>query len=129
MNKSPPTSKASSSSSSSSFSADSIARQFVHKYYKTLHSTPGKVPSLFYSPFAHRVTSYVANGNDKINEEQDSSASLQNHFTPKENYYMDLKTTVSSVDASEVTFVQDKTLLVAVKGQFSSSLGEERGRE
>jgi len=37
---------------------------------------------------------------------------------------MDLKTTVSSVDASEVTFVQDKTLLVAVKGQFSSSLGE-----
>ena len=120
MNKSPPTSKA--SSSSSSFSADSIARQFVHKYYKTLHSTPGKVPSLFYSPFAHRVTSYVANGNDKINEEQDSSASLQNHFTPKEIYYMDLKTTVSSVDASEVTFVQDKTLLVAVKGQFSSCL-------
>ena len=75
------------------------------------------------------MTSYVANGNDKINEEQDSSASLQNHFTPKEKYYMDLKTTVSSVDASEVTFVQDKTLLVAVKGQFSSSLGEERGSE
>ena len=43
---------------------------------------------------------------------------------------MDLKTTVSSVDASEVTFVQDKTLLVAVKGAFSSSnnLGEEKSR-
>jgi hypothetical protein len=43
---------------------------------------------------------------------------------------MDLNTTISSLDASEVTFVQDKTLLVLVKGAFSSSnnLGEEKSR-
>ena len=43
---------------------------------------------------------------------------------------MDLNT-ISSLDASEVTFVQDKTLLVLVKGAFSSSnnLGEEKSRK
>jgi len=38
---------------------------------------------------------------------------------------MDLNTTISSCDASEVTFVQDKTLLVLVKGTFSPSLGQQ----
>ena len=41
---------------------------------------------------------------------------------------MDLNTTISSLDASEVTFVQDKTLLVLVKGAFSNNLGEEKSR-
>ena len=142
----------SSKSSSSSSSADSIARHFIQKYYTTLHNAPKKVPSIFYSPFAHRATSYVSNGNNNNktknggkdatttsktnltlppkNEVQDSRASLQSHFTSHEKYYMDLNTTISSLDASEVTFVQDKTLLVLVKGAFSSSnnLGEEKSR-
>ena len=140
----------SSKSSSSSSSADSIARHFIQKYYTTLHNAPKKVPSIFYSPFAHRATSYVSNGNNNNktknggkdatttsktnltlppkNEVQDSRASLQSHFTSHEKYYMDLNTTISSLDASEVTFVQDKTLLVLVKGAFSNNLGEEKSR-
>ena len=140
----------SSKSSSSSSSADSIARRFIQKYYTTLHNAPKKVPSIFYSPFAHRATSYVSNGNNNNktknggkdatttsktnltlppkNEVQDSRASLQSHFTSHEKYYMDLNTTISSLDASEVTFVQDKTLLVLVKGAFSNNLGEEKSR-
>ena len=124
--------------SSSKSSADSIARHFIQKYYSTLHNAPTKVPCILYSPFATRVTSYVSNGNNNNNnnndsttlalppkEVQDSRTSLQSHFISKEKYYMDLNTTISSCDASEVTFVQDKTLLVLVKGTFSSSLGQQ----